>query len=196
MCRTAGPSTERRIRISAGARHARSDAFRRCSKTCPERRLEPTIPGFLELTGYLARFDSACASSPDADRVLTDATADPAFIDAHRSLADVLSPGRAVIHGDCKLNNLLFEAAGNRGRCGAGSGYGNDRSLGLGLRRSGPVGSDGRARSRRPGRAKQRFWRCSRLWHAALPKAAAPRSMHRSWPPHRSTSPSCWASAS
>ena len=74
--------------------------------------LEPTIPGFLELAGYLARFDALCASSPDADRVLSAATADPVFIDAHRSLAAVLPRDRAVIHGDCKLNNLLFEAGG------------------------------------------------------------------------------------
>jgi hypothetical protein len=80
----------------------------------PGEPLAPTIPGFLELAGYLERFDSVRSTTQHADRALAAAGVDMAYIDAHRFLASTLPGGGAVIHGDCKLNNLLFEAEGTR----------------------------------------------------------------------------------
>ncbi len=74
--------------------------------------LEPAIPGFLELDGYLEQFDAARTAVRGSDQILIEAGVDAAFIDAHRPLAGALSPGETVIHGDCKLNNLLFEKKG------------------------------------------------------------------------------------
>ena len=62
--------------------------------------LEPVIGGFHDLEGYLAALDKA-----------------PSGADAERQVVDVLrqafAPPRRyrVIHGDCKVNNLLFHAA-------------------------------------------------------------------------------------
>jgi len=69
--------------------------------------LTPTIPGFLELAGYLDQLDAVLAASPDGERSVADACGG-AFIDDHRYLASVLPKRTDVIHGDCKLNNLLF----------------------------------------------------------------------------------------
>ncbi len=74
--------------------------------------IEPTIPGFLELAGYLERFDAVMASAPDATAAITHACGGVAFIDRYRSLVAELPKGDAVIHGDCKLNNLLFASEG------------------------------------------------------------------------------------
>jgi len=74
--------------------------------------LEPTIPGFLELGGYLDRFDAVTARTLDAEAVVNEACAGPGFIDSYRGLAAELPKGDAIIHGDCKLNNLLFEESG------------------------------------------------------------------------------------
>ena len=68
--------------------------------------LEPTIEGFLELARYLAELDDALqgASHQNADLGYLN------FVDEHRWLADSYPRGTHVVHGDCKLNNLLFAA--------------------------------------------------------------------------------------
>ena len=68
-------------------------------------RLGNTIPGFLELAHYLREFDAVADAAPRAERRL---------IDTHRHLADVLGERNAYIHGDCKINNLLFDANAER----------------------------------------------------------------------------------
>lgn len=61
--------------------------------------LEPVIDGFHDLGGYLAELDAAPKTN--------DATAEMRIVD---TLRRTFQPGvaRRVIHGDCKINNLLF----------------------------------------------------------------------------------------
>jgi Ser/Thr protein kinase RdoA (MazF antagonist) len=86
--------------------------FQRLLSDLPGPPLAPTIPGFLELDGYLARFDAAVASTAGAGEAVADACGNASFIDRHRDLVEALPRGRDRIHGDCKLNNLLFDASG------------------------------------------------------------------------------------
>lgn len=83
--------------------------FQQLLADLPGPMLEPTIPGFLELAGYLAEFDRLAARVPGAERVIHQACREDGFVDAHRTFADRLPPGQDVIHADCKLNNLLFD---------------------------------------------------------------------------------------
>ncbi len=99
LSRTSDPSTCR----AAGQAFGR---FQRLLADLPLPELEPTIAGFLELDGYLAAFDAA-ASMPEAESVVGEVCG-AAFIDAHRELAGRFPRQHDVIHGDCKLNNLLF----------------------------------------------------------------------------------------
>ncbi|MGD8416455.1 MAG: aminoglycoside phosphotransferase family protein, partial [Pseudomonadales bacterium] len=84
--------------------------FQRILADLPGGALPPTIPGFLELAGYLDAFDAAGRGNGSADRALAEACGGMAFIDARRDLAQQFPPGDDLIHGDCKLNNLLFDA--------------------------------------------------------------------------------------
>ncbi len=61
--------------------------------------LQPTIEGFLQLEHYLSAYDAVAAAAPKDMHAL---------IQAHRSLAAQLSTPNAYVHGDCKINNLLF----------------------------------------------------------------------------------------
>lgn len=62
--------------------------------------LTPTIDGFHDLAHYLAEFDSVEKSdSIDSER---------SFVAARRDLVGTLDGDLQVIHGDCKVNNLLF----------------------------------------------------------------------------------------
>lgn len=64
------------------------------------------IPGFLQLEVYLRALDRTLAS---ADGVEEPAVVDAvAFVDARRDLAGALSARDRTIHGDCKVDNLLF----------------------------------------------------------------------------------------
>lgn len=88
-----------------------AEAFGRFQKLLadlPGPPLLPTIPGFLELDGYLSQLDEVCADTADAEAAIAAACGSSDFIDQHRQLALALPKGDAVIHGDCKLNNLLF----------------------------------------------------------------------------------------
>ncbi|MEZ5595510.1 MAG: aminoglycoside phosphotransferase family protein [Pseudomonadales bacterium] len=82
--------------------HARAagDAFGRFQRTLrdlPAPPLQPTIAGFLRLSGYLATFDA-----------LDVATEWQPLIDRQRALCDVFSRENATIHADAKFDNLLF----------------------------------------------------------------------------------------
>ena len=65
--------------------------------------LEPVIDGFHDLSHYLSRLDDA----PDGDVGTT--------LDEMNALRARFRPGKAerVIHGDCKVNNLLFHPTAN-----------------------------------------------------------------------------------
>ncbi len=99
--RTADPA----LCAAAGAAFGR---FQRLLSDLPPPPLEPSIPGFLELDGYLARLDEVMGGQPEAEEELLQAGGSPAFLDAHRVLGGSLAPRKDLIHGDCKLNNLLF----------------------------------------------------------------------------------------
>ncbi len=75
-------------------------AFQTHMRNLPGARLEDTIDGFLQLDYYLSAFDQVAAKAPEAERRL---------VDKHRSLGAALAQRNAYIHGDCKINNLLFE---------------------------------------------------------------------------------------
>ena len=61
------------------------------------------IPGFLQLRHYLAVYDGVAHRAPEKLNRL---------IQQHRGLADQLSQANCTIHGDCKIDNLLFDQAG------------------------------------------------------------------------------------
>lgn len=65
----------------------------------------PPIPGFLELSGYLRSYRQHSQAVPN------ELPADlQRLVDVHQTLVDALGPERTFIHGDCKINNLLFQA--------------------------------------------------------------------------------------
>lgn len=78
--------------------------FQRRMQSLPGPRLRPPIPGFLHLADYLVTLDEVASRSERRAAV-----ADREFIDANRSLAARLAPAGDYIHGDCKLDNLLFK---------------------------------------------------------------------------------------
>jgi len=76
-------------------------------------RLAPAIPFFHDLTWRLGRMDAVLAAPPPgtfADR-RGEARSELAFVEARRGLAREGASDRlpGVIHGDCKVNNLLFD---------------------------------------------------------------------------------------
>jgi len=80
--------------------------------------LHDTLPGFHETPGYLADFDGLVPQDePFADRLQIDYCL--AFIDTHRHLAPVLESVKdeltqCPIHGDPKLNNILFDVSNDQ----------------------------------------------------------------------------------
>ncbi len=87
-------------------------AFQAALADLPGPPLAATIPGFLQLRGYLERFDtvygSAAALAREVDACLS--VLAPSAVARLRALVDRFPPGNTLIHGDCKLNNLLFAA--------------------------------------------------------------------------------------
>jgi len=78
--------------------------------------VEDPIEGFMQLDHYLARLDAALARQgahpPSADvQTLVQLT------DARRDLAGSFSARDRLVHGDCKVNNLLFHAASDEVVC-------------------------------------------------------------------------------
>ncbi|MFY9976063.1 MAG: aminoglycoside phosphotransferase family protein [Chromatiaceae bacterium] len=96
--------------------------FHRLAADLPREGLEVSLPGFHHTPTYLARHLRARGLAQDL------ADTDPAAledcldqVDARRDLAEVLETARArgrvaerVIHGDPKLDNILFDATGGR----------------------------------------------------------------------------------
>ena len=66
-------------------------------------RLEDSIPGFLQLGRYLEEFDG-CRGAP-ADLA--------AAVDARRELAERFRARTGYIHGDCRIEHLVLDEAGN-----------------------------------------------------------------------------------
>jgi Ser/Thr protein kinase RdoA (MazF antagonist) len=83
--------------------------FQRLLNDLPGETLVPTIEGFLELGGYLDGFDRALGSGTDTVNGLDELVG---FVAAHRDLAARFPRGREYVHGDCKLDNLLFSGEG------------------------------------------------------------------------------------
>lgn len=111
--RSLNRSRDPQICRAAGSAFGR---FQRLLADLPGPALEPTIPGFLELGGYLVEFDEIAGRVPEAAQAIADACGDESLIDEYRYLADRFPRGDDLIHADCKLNNLLFEATGPRVR--------------------------------------------------------------------------------
>jgi Ser/Thr protein kinase RdoA (MazF antagonist) len=64
-----------------------------------------TITGFLQLDHYLAAYHAVADHAPrKLDRLVR----------SNLQLADTLGTRNAIIHGDCKVNNLLFDTNGER----------------------------------------------------------------------------------
>lgn len=71
----------------------------------PGEPLVDPIYGFLQLEHYLNEFEQVATAAPVGLRKV---------VDAHRHLSQQFSQRNCVIHGDCKVNNLLFNATGDR----------------------------------------------------------------------------------
>ena len=102
------PQNREQIRQAAKA----FGAYQRAMAGLEAKRLVETIPGFLSMTGYLRQFDQVLATATQAER----AEAMPwiAVAQSHRQWPSALMQPNAVIHGDCKINNVLFDAQGER----------------------------------------------------------------------------------
>ncbi|MEQ8857131.1 MAG: aminoglycoside phosphotransferase family protein [Pseudomonadales bacterium] len=68
--------------------------------------LAEPIPGFLRLDHYLAELDAALARAPAGGSAIGEAVA---LIERRRHLAGTFADADRPIHGDCKVNNLLFQ---------------------------------------------------------------------------------------
>jgi Ser/Thr protein kinase RdoA (MazF antagonist) len=94
--------------------------FHRLGASLDPDALDVTLPGFHQTPNYLAALD-AVLDDRNSNAELADALA---FIDARRGLVSVLEDAlrqgltrRRVIHGDPKLDNLLFDPAERRALC-------------------------------------------------------------------------------
>lgn len=87
--------------LSANEARAAAAAFARYQQllsTYVGPRIEDPIDGFLRLEGYLAAWDDVASGEWQA------------FIDHRRTLAAHFANPDRYIHGDCKINNVLFHA--------------------------------------------------------------------------------------
>lgn len=85
----------------ARAAGAAFGALQNSLEDLPGARFKDTIPGFLQLEHYLKSYDAVAAQAPAALNKL---------VQVNRGLADQFGLRNANIHGDCKVNNLLFAA--------------------------------------------------------------------------------------
>jgi Ser/Thr protein kinase RdoA (MazF antagonist) len=89
----------------AQAAGAAFGALQACLADLAPPKLVPAIEGFLHLEHYLHAYDAVADEAP---RHLH------ALIDRNRTLSDELGSQNATIHGDCKINNLLFDERGEQ----------------------------------------------------------------------------------
>jgi hypothetical protein len=95
------------VALAAGAAFG---SFQRIMRDLPGPELVPCIPGFMELEGYLCALDDAVAVDPDR----ADSAVSLSFIEDRRTLGGRFPPADNIVHGDCKLNNLLFARSEDR----------------------------------------------------------------------------------
>jgi len=103
--------------VSEAEARAAGAAFgelQRAMERFPPPPLKPAIPGFLELGRYLDALARERRRPARADGVVESALA---FIDARRELARRFPPRGDYVHGDCKIDNLLFEPRAPVVRC-------------------------------------------------------------------------------
>lgn len=85
-------------------------AYQRALAVLSFEALEPTISGFLHMPSYLNQYDKALADCSSAVR--QEVSQWLPVVAAQRHWPESLSSPNAMIHGDCKINNVLFDAAG------------------------------------------------------------------------------------
>lgn len=105
------------LRRPVGIDEARSagyafGAFQRQMQSLPEPKLAPTIVGFLDLGHYLREYDQILTRTG-----LEVPKAEHGFIELRRPLAGRFPPRGDYIHGDCKLDNLLFAEQSDQVDC-------------------------------------------------------------------------------
>jgi Ser/Thr protein kinase RdoA (MazF antagonist) len=82
-------------------------AFQRSLKTFRPRRWSPSIPGFLQLAGYLRSYRQLLSDGAVPVELAQ-------VIDAHQDLENALDGDQSFIHGDCKINNVLFKESADQ----------------------------------------------------------------------------------
>lgn len=87
-------------------------AYQRGLQSLQPHQLKHTIPDFLHLPAYLAQFDAVLQQSPAEE--LSQAKHWVELVQNHRRWPEELNTPNALIHGDCKINNVLFDRAGRR----------------------------------------------------------------------------------
>jgi len=93
--------------------------FHQLVSDIPPDQLFDTLPGFHITPSYLASYDEVLANINPNDGKREDEVFCRKFIDEHRDLADVLVNAdppavTRIMHGDPKLNNILFDAVSGR----------------------------------------------------------------------------------
>lgn len=71
----------------------------------PGPRLRTPIPGFMQMSHYLAMLDAELGRRRTSEPEAEDASA---FIAERRAIAEEMQQPTGYVHGDCKVNNLLF----------------------------------------------------------------------------------------
>jgi Ser/Thr protein kinase RdoA (MazF antagonist) len=103
----AGSRTRQILTRTAQARAAGAafGALQRALADYPDAVPDP-IPGFMQLGRYLDALDQVCSAHPPVG----DVAAALRRIDRRRGLAGRFATRDRLVHGDCKVNNLLFHA--------------------------------------------------------------------------------------
>lgn len=102
------PQNRQQIRLAAQA----FGAYQRALEMLEPSKLKHTIPNFLHMSAYLAQFDTVLDSADLAE--ITQAQLWIDLVQNHRRWPAELAVPNALIHGDCKINNALFDTAGSR----------------------------------------------------------------------------------
>lgn len=102
------PQTPQQIELAGQA----FGAYQRALEGLRPAELKHTIPNFLHMSEYLAQFDTVLAKAEPAE--ITQAQPWIDLVQDHRQWTPELAVPNALIHGDCKINNALFDTAGSR----------------------------------------------------------------------------------